>query len=328
MGKYLPVLMTVLSISLPLQAAVTVTCTQTGSSTTGATFTVSYAYDGVGSFPRAFALDISTTLGSITTVTAAKVGESVAGSTGFGIFPGTITISSAGIVTDNGSPVAPQSDLPVGTQAGLGTPAVTVELASLYATTAAKPAASGVLLTVAFTCATSTLMTRPAIVTFSANAARGGLLLEDGTTATISSTCTVTVPGVDPGCFSSALSTYARWVSSGRPICWCPPPYSPGYQCVCDVDGTKYPGLGYRVYSGDLTAVSVSWKKRIGDSGYNACADVDHAAYPGLNYGVYSGDLTRCSAMWKKTDPQLNAILGVGTTGGYCGTATVPPAYK
>jgi hypothetical protein len=333
--KKLVALVAILAMAIPAMAATTVTCAQTGSSSTGATFTVSYSYDGSGSFPRAFALDISTNVGSITAVTATKIGESVSGSTGFGIFPGTIVISTAGVVTDNGTPVAPQSDLPSGTQAGLGSAAVTVELGSLYASTAVKPANSGTILTIAITCATSSAA-RTATITVGPNVARGGLVLEDATTATVSSSCSLTVPAaVAPDCFASSLSTYARWVSSGKPACWCPPASvtglavgGTGYQCVGDAASDKYPGLNYRVYSTDLTAVSNNWKKVLGATGYNACADVDHAAYPGLNYGTYSGDLTRVSTFWKKTDAQLNVTLGVGGTGGYCGQATVPAAYK
>jgi hypothetical protein len=335
MNRLIACLALLLIAPVSLRAATTVTCAQTGSGLTTAAFTVNYSYDGVGSFPRAFALDISTSVGSITSVTPTKVGESVMGATGFGIFPGTIVIDSAGAIVNVGSPVAPQSDLPVGTHAGLGTAAITVELASLYASTAAKPSFAGTLMTVSIAVATS-VTARTATITIAPNVARGGLLLEDGTTATVASTCSLFFQGCGCGeCFHYGLSTYARWVSSGKPNCWCAPASvtglsygGSGYQCVGDAAQDKYPGLNYRVYSSDLTAVSNNWKKKIGDVGYNACADIDHAAYPGLNYGTYSGDLTRISAMWKKTDPQLNVILGVGGTGGYCGSPTVPPAYK
>jgi hypothetical protein len=336
MARYLGILAVVLSFSLSSRAAVTILCDaptirtmECGQQHMNVYFSVRYSYDGVGSFPRAFALDITASPGVISAVTPAVTGESSTGSKGFGIFPGTMTISSDGIVTDSGTPVAPQSDLPAGTHAGLGTQAVTVELASLYATTAAKPANSGKLCTVVVSnlpwFSTVTLTITP-------NVARGGIMLEDGTsTGSFSTGCNGVFLGTLCDCFASSLSTYNRWISSGKPSCWCPPasvigmPYGgSGYQCVGDVDGTKFGS--YRVYNGDVQAIAASWKKNIGAGGYNPCADVDHAVFG--SYGVYNGDISRVSSMWKKTDPQLNAILGVGTTGGYCGMPTVPPAYK
>jgi hypothetical protein len=200
MSKYFAFVCIVLSLSLSLEAATIVTCAVNGTPTnTGGKFNVNYAYDTVGSFPRAFALDISTTVGTITGVTATKVGESVVGSTGFGIFPGTIAIDSTGSVTSNGSPVAPQSDLPSGTLAGLGTSAVTVELGSLYASSAAKPANSGTILTVSIALSSAD-PSRTATITIAPNVARGGVVLEDGTSAAgIGSTCNLLIPGCGCG---------------------------------------------------------------------------------------------------------------------------------
>jgi hypothetical protein len=196
--KKLLVVLAILAVAVPSMAATTVTCAVSGTpTTTGGVANVNYAYDTVGSFPRAFALDISTNLGTITAVTATKTGESIVGSTGFGIFPGTIAIDSTGSVTSVGTPVAPQSDLPSGTQAGLGTAAVTVELGSLYASSAAKPANSGTILSVTIACATASTA-RTATITIAPNVARGGLVLEDATTATVGSTCTIVIPAVAP----------------------------------------------------------------------------------------------------------------------------------
>jgi hypothetical protein len=158
-------------------AATTVSCAQVG---TTKAFTISYTYDGVGIPPRAFALDMTTSAGVISGVTAAKVGESTSASKGFGIFPGTIEISTAGVVTNNGSPVAPGTD--PGAKPGIGTNAVTLELGSLYAA-GGKPFDSGVLATVA-------VSTTPATVTIVGNGTRGSIVLEDGTSVgSLTSTC-------------------------------------------------------------------------------------------------------------------------------------------
>jgi hypothetical protein len=202
MGKYLAILTLVLCLSVSLPAATNVTCAVSGTPTnTSAKFTVNYAYTGTDSFPRAFALDITTSLGVISGVTATKVGESIVGALGFGIFPGTIAIDSAGAVTSVGSPVAPQSDLPGGTMAGLGTSGVTVELGSLYATSAAKPNSIGTILAVAIAFVSSS-SARTATINVVPNMARGGVVLEDGTsTGTfVGTTLTITPPPCACGC--------------------------------------------------------------------------------------------------------------------------------
>lgn len=331
--KKLVAVLAILAVAVPAMAGTTVTAVVSGTPTnTGATFTVNYAYDGTGSFPRAFALDITTNLGTITSVTAAKTGESTSSSKGFGIFPGTIAIDSTGAVTSVGTPVAPQSDLPSGTLAGLTTSGVTVELGSLYATSDAKPTNSGTILTIGITCASSTAA-RTATITIAPNVARGGLVLEDATTAAVAGTLNIAIPALATDCFASGLSTYARWVSSGKPACWCPPASvtglptgGTGYQCLGDAAQDKYGTL--RIYTNDLNLVTTNWKRTLTTAGYNACADIDHAAYGTL--AVYTADLNRVTAMWKKTDTQLNAILGTRTGGTqiYCGQADVPTSYK
>jgi hypothetical protein len=321
--KKIVALLVIAVVAMPAMAATTISCAQVGGSGSK-TFTVSYLDNGVAPAPRAFALDITTSTGTITGVTATKTGESTSASKGFGIFPGTINIDSAnGTVTDVGSPVAPNSDLPSGTLGGIGTAGATVELGSLYADSTGKPATSGVLITV-------TVSSVPATITIVANTARGGLVYEDASTAAASTTCAL-AGAVPSDCFASSLSTYARWTASGKPSCWCPPTSvsglpvgGTGFQCVGDADQAKF-GT-FRVYTADLNLVVANWKKNIGTSGYNACADVDHAAFG--TFGVYTGDLNRLVGQWKKTDAQLNTVLGVGTGGGYCGQAAVPATYK
>jgi hypothetical protein len=195
--KKIVALLVIVAVAAPAMAATTVTCAQIGST---AAFTVSYAYTTGTSFPRAFALDITTSKGSFSSVTPTISGESLSTAKGFGIFPGTIIIDTAGVVTTVGTPVAPQSDLPAGTLAGLGTAGMTVELGSLYAVTAAKPVDSAVILTVAMSGLAQTSAVQTANITIAANSARGGLVLEDASTAAVSSSCVLTIPALNLVC--------------------------------------------------------------------------------------------------------------------------------
>lgn len=326
--KKLLALVVILAVAAPSMAATTVSCAQVGST---AAFTISYLWDGTGSFPRAFALDVTTSVGTISGVVAAKVGESTAGSQGFGIFPGTIVIDSAGNVTNSGTPVAPAAD--PGALGGIGTAGATLELGSLYAA-GGQPAAGAVLVTVSLAGVTSS-----ATITIVPNTTRGGVVLEDATSiGAFTSTCVVNVAA---DCFywptgsSVNVTKFNRWVSSGKPACWCPPTSvtglptgGSGYQCLGDADGLKAAITNIRVGAADLTKLSQSWNKKIGDAGYNACADVDHAGAAITNIGVGSTDLTRVSQNWNSLDAALNTKLGVGGTGGFCGQAVVPAAYQ
>ncbi len=295
------------------------------------TLTIAYSYDGTGSFPRAFALDVTTSLGTISGVTATKVGESNSASKGFGIFPGTIVIDSAGSVTNVGSPVAPASD--AGALGGIGTNGVTLELGSHYSNMAGRPDNSGVLVTVQLA---GTSPGSSATVKIVPNVTRGGVVLEDGTSiGAFTSTC-VYAPQ-PPDCFSNALSTYARWTLCGKPSCWCPPTSvtgtlagGTGYQCAGDAALDVYPGLNYRVYTTDFNVLSMNWKRKCGDVGFNSCADLDHKPYPGLNYAVYTGDFDRLSKHWKKTSAQIDGTAYLNRVGGYgyCGQANVRTGYE
>jgi len=188
--KKLLVLVVILAVAAPSMAATTVSCAQVG---TTKAFTVSYTYDGVGIPPRAFALDVTLSAGTISGVTAAKVGESTSASLGFGIFPGTIDITTAGVVSTYGSPVAPAAD--PGAKPGIGTNAVTLELGSLYATGGA-PNVAGTPKTAVL--ATVAVSTTPATVTIVGNGTRGSLVLEDATSTTASTSCAL-VSGICKG---------------------------------------------------------------------------------------------------------------------------------
>lgn len=327
--KKLVALAMILAVAAPSMAATTISVVQPVASITS--FNVNYTFDSVGSAPRAFALDVTTNLGTFTAVVAAKTGESTSGSKGYGIFPGTIQIDSTGSVTNIGSPVAQHSDLTSGTLGDLPTTGMTLELGSLYATTDAKPATSGTLVTVTMS---GIAAGQTAIVTVVPNTARGGVVLEDATSlAAFTATGTVTGPVLD--CFASSLTTYAAWTQSGKPACWCPPTSATGlpvggtgYQCAGDAYGDTG-GSSYRVYTNDLNTVMGAWKAKFTDSSWTtakACADVDHKS-GGSSYRVYTGDLNRVMAYWKAKDNTLKTIFGtVGGVQQYCGMAGMPTA--
>ena len=120
---------------------VTISCEQVGD-----TNQVEISYTTDGTLPRAFAVDITVDDGNIVACEPPMIGPCTTTERGYGIFPGTIDIDALGNVTDYGSPVAPQSDLPADTQAGLGTNGITIERGSLYVDGNAPPV-SGLLCT-------------------------------------------------------------------------------------------------------------------------------------------------------------------------------------
>jgi len=254
--KKLVALLIIVAVAMPAMATTTVTC-----STSGTIVSVKYNYDGTGVFPRAFALDITTSQGTIGAVTATKTGESTSASKGFGIFPSNIQIDSTGAITSPGSPVSPQSKLPSGTLGGAQ--GMTVELGSLYADASGKPANSGNLLTFPVTGVTTS-----ATITLNANTARGGVVGEDATTlaVTFPSTCTV----------------------------------SGGCACKGDVDGTgKVNATDLSAIVSKLNTYGGS-KKQVSssNSNYLLCGDVD--PYPTNNGRLDATDVSKITS-WLNT---------------------------
>lgn len=164
-------LLAMLVLAAPAMATVTVSCVVVDT-----TVTVSYASTEPNEI-RAFALDITVNSGTITSVTAAKEGESTSASKGYGIFPGTIYIVD-GDVCDWNTPVAPSGD-PCA-EGGIGTGGITVELGSLYEDGNA-PLQPGPLPLLSFVMTDSS-----ANVTIAENARRGGVVMKnpDETVAT------------------------------------------------------------------------------------------------------------------------------------------------
>ena len=115
----------------------------------------------------------------------------------------------------------------------------------------------------------------------------------------------VTYPGPTTvlfDCFPAGYTTYADWVTLGKPGCWCS-----AYQCDGDADGaTSGVPFYYRIYTGDLGLVISNWKRKITATDLNPCADIDHksSGVP-FYYRVYTADLGKIITNWKKKDTAL-----------------------
>ena len=286
-------------------AAVTLTGTSSG-----LTATIHYNYDGAGPRPRAFALRIQTSAGTISAVNKIKSvdGVSTAASPGYGVFPGTIDIDTEGNVTTYGSPVEPAT-LPGSGGTGIGTNAVVIAMGSLYKGDPNKPlnAANLVSVTVAGT-TTATLTITPETTYRKGIVGEGGIII-DATPNPL----TIPVNGGCGECVKSTAPFYADWVAFGKPSCWC-------YyrQCKGDADGLKQGTalVGYTyVYTNDLSIMTGPIEKCYGvkeppkGSGIRGnciCADFDHAKQGTTLTGymrVYTNDLTILINNYNKKEP-------------------------
>lgn len=282
MKKILFVLVALLFAS-PAWAAVDISATPSGCDVV-----ISFDASGEPNLVRAFALDLSVDNdANIVSVTLL--------STDYVIHPGTIVIDTSGNVTDMGSPVAPQSDLPSDTLAGIGTGGVTIEMASLYAPVGPSspnaPAPSGDLVSIT--------VDKNCTLTVSANVSRAGssgVVMESP-----DEVVTVNLPG-PTDVTTCALLCYAgmadeeQWNAVGQPTCWCYP-----RQCLGDADGLPYGKFNYYVSIPDLDILKDAWNKPVTDPSWNsamACADFDHLPYGKFNYRVSIPDLDILKANW------------------------------
>ena len=221
---------------------------------------ISFDATGEPNLVRAFALNIQSNDANIVDVELL--------SADYVIHPGTIVIDTQGEVTDYGSPVAPESDLPSDTLAGLGSTGVTIEMASLYAPVGPgspnAPAPSGQLIavTVADDCT----------LTITANVSRAGstgVVMESPDEVV---TVNLPAPIVVTGC--------------GGPVCWT----FAGQPCG-DTDGSG------AVNFADLVKLKASWLKSAPDPLYNPCADFTRDG------SVNFADLVKLKAYWLKAVP-------------------------
>jgi hypothetical protein len=295
----------VVLLAAPVWADVTITLTKISETE------VEVGYEATGERPRAFALDVTVTEGTVTDVTDFVIGDD---NGGFGIFPANfsrfITVNDqTGEVDDWGvpgyTPVADGGD--PGAQGGLDTNGVTLEMGALYDTN--QPLMTGVLCRV-------TVEYAPALSTelcVNGNALRGNVVLEDATEVVPVEAC-ITLGGGD--CFPSSEEyedQYADWVAYEKPDCWCnsaaiigrEPTQIGDRQCYGDADGGTEGALKYRVSLVDLNLIIANWKKRM-SANPNPCADIDHKSEGALKYRVSLNDLNIVIANWKKRDSALS----------------------
>jgi hypothetical protein len=209
---------------------------------------ISFNATGEPNLVRAFALDIQTD-------NDAKIVGVTLLSADYVIHPGTIVIDTAGTVTDYGSPVAPESDLPSDTLPGLDSNGVTIEMASLYAPVGPgspnAPAPSGDLIAVQ--------VDNACTLSISANVSRAGssgVVMESPdelVTVNMPAPLALSDCGYEPECLSTNDPSYDAWKNTwGMPDCWC---YKK--QCRGDINGSSF--FGKLVLLADLTTFKLAF---------------------------------------------------------------------
>lgn len=168
MKKIMFVLVALLMAS-PAMASVDITCAAgPGPNDVTVSFTSSEANN-----VRAFALDISIN------DPCAWIAAVDCNHVGYGIYPGSIVIDDAGVVTDDGTCVGNPAQGPAGgTLGGLGTDGVTIEMGSLYEVgVESPPVQSGILVIVTLGGCDSN--DDGVDVSIAENAIRGGVVMEN-----------------------------------------------------------------------------------------------------------------------------------------------------
>ncbi len=264
---------------------------------------VKYERTGGTDMPRAFALNIKTD-------TTEDINDVNDLSTHFWVHPGGINIVG-GEVTQEGNAWADPSY--EGTEGGLDTPGVTIEMASLYVGAGNQPPDEGTLC--------SFTVTGPCLVSITQNTIRGGVVKEDACSATADLDLTtgatdIQVP-LDPECYAGQPQPdYDEWEAAGSPECWCYPT-----QCYGDADGkTEGNPMGgyYHVGPGDIAIMVSAWMVREdphgpGISAAEACGDYSRTTEGnpmGGYYRVGPGDIAIMVTTWMvREDPHGPGIL-------------------
>jgi len=269
MKKMIVILALVMVVCAPAMAAVTISGTRVGS-------TATISYSASGNSIRAFALDISVSTGTISGVTCSN------GS--YWVYPGSIQISG-GSVAGSGTCVC-ASTYP-GTNPGVGTSAVTVEMGSLY-TGSNSPASSGTVLTLA-------LSNTAATVTVARNTGRGGVVMENPDESAADN-LPITFPISE--CLSNTATEYNKWSSHSKPNCWC-------FRRNCRGDADGVTTFGKPVAVSDLNIFKSAYNKldtQIRNVNCPTlpciCADFDRATT--FSKPVAVGDLNRFKSYYNK----------------------------
>lgn len=251
-------IITVLAVALmaaPAWAAVTIT-----DSNDGDEVTLSYEVTGPNNV-RAFALDITVDSG-------AKITSISDLNTQYDIYPGSIVIVG-GAVTSDGNAIG-DSAIYAGTQGGLGTGGITIEMGSLYVG-ANEPATSGVLC--------KFVVDIDCNVSVAENVIRAGVVMENpDEDPGLSLPSPLYVKVAEPECLKSTIGAeYTRWVSYNSPDCWC-------YKKNCRGDADGQDTFFKPVAIADLNIFKAGFGKssaEVKTTVYNGvpaiCADFDRA---------------------------------------------------
>ncbi|MHC5120835.1 MAG: hypothetical protein ACYSO7_04890 [Planctomycetota bacterium] len=291
--KKILVTLLVLALCTPAMAA-TVTITDNANGTGTVTVTAAGAVNIVG-----LALDVDATAGG--NITAATSDTAT-----FNIYPDAAYTQElgAGYVYGTGTPIAAQAAV-AGEVAISNSFALSVGALNGDSTAGATGSAS-----VSFTITVDDNTT----IEIKENAARGGIVLTDGSGEDITNGTAGVVSGtitVPTDCIAPAAATYADWVSLGKPDCWC---YEK--QCNGDVDGlsvgSKLKGFAH-VETNDLNVLLAAWNVKEPTKGpgilsipNGVCADFDHVAVGSKLKGfarVETNDLNLLLANWQIKEP-------------------------
>ena len=262
--KKIILVMVALLMAAPAMAEVTITAV--GGS--DCEFTIAYAATDADqlagkSLISGMAINISVDNGAtIDSVEAYKTdGESTNASPGYGIYPGSITITS-GVFQTSGDPVGKPGS--PGQAGDLGDSAVTIEVGALYdddAVPSAAPLAAGNLCT--FTVSGDCHVSLALETTH-----RKGVIMEDGSSRPVGSGCTLVE------CDVVCVPPF--------PLCWKDPPGA-ATQCEGDFSGD---GVGFNVTSTDFIILKAAYLTDylsdpygVGDDEYNPCADANRDGY-------------------------------------------------
>jgi len=179
MKKLILVLAITLMIASQSFGALSVYLDRVGTDTAPALVDIKYSgadANIASEMPRAFAFRIKVNnTAYVDDVTNFKIGESNTVSKGFGIYPATIVIDSAGTITNNGTPIASSSDPSPG---AIDTNNVVLEFASLYWGQPNAPPSSGTLCRLSITKGTASGSSTVTLA--DEDTYRGGLVFEDG----------------------------------------------------------------------------------------------------------------------------------------------------
>jgi hypothetical protein len=301
------VLLTVLALSVPAMATVTVEVVDQG----GGVAAINYSTDGEK--VRAFALDITVDAGTIDAIDGYKVGESTAADPGYGIFPAnfamyiTVDAGTGEVATWDVNEYTPLADpCDPGSLGGLGTAGVTLEMGGLwYPTDDSSPNAppnSGTLCTLA--------VSETCNMDIALNGARGGVVLTDpAVAATVNPVGGPVVVGDGP-LIPEGHPDHADWVAMGEPACW------EASQCYGDADnalgGSAKTGF-FRVGPSDLNILIAAWLVKEEPKGPGiasvqdgVCADFDRRQGGSAKTGFFRvgpGDLNLLIANWLVKEP-------------------------